>query len=101
MCVRCGITQMHRAVEEMDSANSAQRNHCQSEQDSSSHRLVLHWAGGVHSELSVGRNPSGQHRRRAERTVIVLVSELAKVCPDKAMAAILNRLGFLFCFVLC
>jgi hypothetical protein len=66
----------------------------QSERDSSSHRLILHWAGGVHTELSVDRNPSGQHRRRAERTVIDLVSELAKVCPDKVIAAILNRLGY-------
>jgi DNA invertase Pin-like site-specific DNA recombinase len=66
----------------------------QSERDSSSHRLILHWAGGVHTELSVERNPSGQHRRQAERTVIDLVSELAKVCPDKAIAAILNRLGY-------
>ena len=66
----------------------------QSERDSSSHRLILHWAGGVHTELSVERNPSGQHRREAERTVIDLVSELAKVCPDKAIAAILNRLGY-------
>ena len=66
----------------------------QSERDSSSHRLILHWAGGVHTELSVERNLSGQHRRRAERTVIDLVSELAKVCPDQAIAAILNRLGY-------
>jgi hypothetical protein len=42
----------------------------------------------------VERNPSGQHRRSAERTVIDLVSELAKVCPDKTIAAILNRLGY-------
>ena len=66
----------------------------QSERESRTHRLILHWAGGVHTELSVERNPSGQHRRRAERTVIDLVSELAKVCPDKAIAAILNRLGY-------
>jgi DNA invertase Pin-like site-specific DNA recombinase len=66
----------------------------QSERESPRHRLILHWAGGVHTELSVERNPSGQHRRRAERTVIDLVSELAKVCPDKAIAAILNRLGY-------
>jgi hypothetical protein len=66
----------------------------QSERESGTHRLILHWAGGVHTELSVERNPSGQHRRRAERTVIELVSELDKVCPDKAIAAILNRLGY-------
>jgi hypothetical protein len=66
----------------------------QSERESRTHRLILHWAGGVHTELSVERNPSGQHRRRAEQTVIELVSELAKVCPDKAIAAILNRLRY-------
>jgi DNA invertase Pin-like site-specific DNA recombinase len=66
----------------------------QSERESPTHRLILHWAGGVHTELHVERNPSGQHRRRAERTVIELVSELAKVCPDRAIAAILNRLGY-------
>jgi hypothetical protein len=66
----------------------------QSERDSPSHRLILHWAGGVHTELFVERNPSGQRRRRAEWTVIDLVSELAKICPDKAIAAILNRLGY-------
>jgi hypothetical protein len=66
----------------------------QSERESPRHRLILHWAGGVHTELSVERNPSGQHRRSAERTVIDLVSELAKVCPDKTIAAILNRLGY-------
>jgi DNA invertase Pin-like site-specific DNA recombinase len=66
----------------------------QSERDAHSHRLILHWAGGVHTELFVERNPTGQHRRKAERTVIDLVSELSKVCPDKAIAAILNRLGY-------
>jgi hypothetical protein len=66
----------------------------QSERESPRHRLILHWAGGVHTELSVERDPSGQHRRRADRTVIELVSELAKISPDKAIAAILNRLGY-------
>ena len=54
-----------------------------SQRDSPRHRLILHWAGGIHTELYVERNPTGQHRRSAERTVINLVSELAKVCPDK------------------
>ncbi len=66
----------------------------QSERESPRHRLILHWAGGVHTELSVERNPSGQHRRSADRTVIDLVSELAKICPDKAIAAILTRFGY-------
>jgi hypothetical protein len=66
----------------------------QSERDSHTHHLILHWAGGVHTDLFIERNPTGQHRRKAERTVIELVTELSKVCPDKAIAAILNRLGY-------
>jgi Helix-turn-helix domain len=45
-------------------------------------------------ELRVLRNKTGQHRRSADRTVIELMRELVKVCPDKAIAAILNRLGY-------
>jgi len=62
--------------------------------DSATHRLRLHWAGGVHTELCVERNKPGQHRHSADRSVIELVSELAKICQDKTVAAILNRLGY-------
>ena len=62
--------------------------------DSATHRLRLHWAGGVHSELRVERNKPGQHRHSADRSVIELISDLAKICQDKAIAAILNRLGY-------
>lgn len=64
------------------------------EADPEYHRLRLHWAGGVHTELRVERNKSGQHRYSADRSVIELVSELSKICPDKTAAAILNRLGY-------
>jgi hypothetical protein len=57
-------------------------------------RLRLHWAGGVHTELQVERNKPGQHRYCADRSVIDLVSDLSKICQDKAIAAILNRLGY-------
>jgi hypothetical protein len=62
--------------------------------DSATHRLRLHWAGGVHTELRVERNKPGQHRHSADRSVIELISDLAKICQDKAIAAILNRLGY-------
>ena len=64
------------------------------EPDSTTHRLRLHWAGGVHTELCVERTKSGQHRYSADRSVVELVSELAKICQDKVIAAILNRLGY-------
>ena len=44
--------------------------------------LHLHWAGGIHTELRVERNKTGQHRRSADRTVIELVSELSKVVAN-------------------
>ena len=65
-----------------------------SEPDSTTHRLRIHWAGGVHTELRVEHNKPGQHRYSADRSVIDLISDLAKICPDKTTAAILNRLGY-------
>ena len=58
------------------------------------HRLQIHWAGGVHTELRVARNKPGMHRRMASGEVLELVRELAKVCEDKTIASVLNRLGF-------
>jgi|1186.fasta_scaffold03285_5 DNA invertase Pin-like site-specific DNA recombinase len=64
------------------------------EQALSMYRVCLHWAGGVHTEFTIARNKTGQHGRSADRDVIELIAELAKVCPDKSAAAILNRLGY-------
>jgi len=58
------------------------------------HRLQIHWAGGVHTELVVPRNKPGLHRRRADDKVIELVAELVKVCDDRGIAGVLNRLGY-------
>jgi DNA invertase Pin-like site-specific DNA recombinase len=56
--------------------------------------LRLHWAGGSHTELVVLKNRSGQHRCCATGEVVELVRELAKVCRDRHIASILNRLGY-------
>jgi DNA invertase Pin-like site-specific DNA recombinase len=56
--------------------------------------LRLHWAGGSHTELVVLKNRSGQHRCCAPQEVVELVRELAKVCRDRSIASILNRLGY-------
>ena len=60
----------------------------------SEHRLQIHWAGGVHTELVVPRNKTGNNGRMADGKVIELVGELVKVCEDKTIAAVLNRLGY-------
>ena len=63
-------------------------------EDGSAHVLVLHWQGGVHTELRVQRNRPGQHRRVTDGNVIELIRELSKVCTDSTIAATLNRLGY-------
>ena len=56
--------------------------------------LRLHWVGGVHTELTVAKNTTGRHRCSTDRDVVELARELAKVCDDKTIAAVLNRLGY-------
>jgi DNA invertase Pin-like site-specific DNA recombinase len=58
------------------------------------HVLHLHWKGGVHTELRVARNGTGQHRRVADDKAVELITELSKICDDKTIAVVLNRLGY-------
>jgi hypothetical protein len=58
------------------------------------HLLVMHWKGGVHTELQVPRALTGKKTRDCEAPVLNLIEELSKVCSDQAIAAILNRLGY-------
>ncbi len=57
------------------------------------HIMQLHWKGGVHTQLKVRRNRKGHTRIRTEQTAKDLIRELSKVCSDRAIAAILNRVG--------
>lgn len=56
--------------------------------------MWLHWAGGVHTQLRVVRNGTGKHRHCTDQNVLDIIRELAKVCLDADIAAILNRLGY-------
>jgi DNA invertase Pin-like site-specific DNA recombinase len=58
------------------------------------HVLWLHWQGGIHTELRVQRNGRGKHRYATDEKVMELIQELSKVCDDRAMTGILNRLGY-------
>jgi len=58
------------------------------------HVLHLHWKGGVHTELRVARNGTGQHRRVADDKAVELITELSQICDDKTIAVVLNRLGY-------
>jgi hypothetical protein len=63
--------------------------------DRSKHVLQIHWKGGVHTELQVTRAATGKKPKDTDKTALELIEELSKVCSDQAIAAILNRLGFL------
>jgi DNA invertase Pin-like site-specific DNA recombinase len=56
--------------------------------------LKLHWAGGVHTELTVRKNRTGHHDHVNSQEVTELIRELALVCEDRAIVSILNRLGY-------
>jgi DNA invertase Pin-like site-specific DNA recombinase len=55
--------------------------------------LRLHWSGGVHSELSVQRLRAGEHCYKSPQEVVDMIRDLAKVCDDNTIAAVLNRNG--------
>ena len=55
--------------------------------------MKLHWSGGVHTELRVPKNRTGQHGRQTSAGVAELVRKLAPTCDDAATASILNRKG--------
>jgi len=62
--------------------------------DNSATLLRLNWRGGVHTELVVPRNKMGHHRHTTNKNVLEVTRELAKICDDRAIASILNRLGY-------
>ena len=62
--------------------------------DPSEIQMWLHWHGGVHTPLHIPKNRTGKHRRSTDQKVVDLIRELAKVCPDRSIASILNRLGY-------
>lgn len=57
-------------------------------------RLWIHWVGGDHTELSVPKNRTGERENITDRQIVELVRELAVVCDDRGIAAVLNRLGY-------
>ncbi|HMB03854.1 MAG TPA: recombinase family protein, partial [Isosphaeraceae bacterium] len=61
--------------------------------EESSLRVLIHWQGGQHSELSLRKRRSGQHRWATPIETVDLIRHLARRMPDKQIAAQLNRLG--------
>jgi excisionase family DNA binding protein len=55
--------------------------------------LLIHWAGGRHSELRVKKREMGQHRWCTSLEAIEVVRQMAGRFTDELIAATLNRLG--------
>ena len=53
--------------------------------------LVIHWKGGVHTELRLPRRRRGQNSAHTSTDIIEAVRQLARICPDDLLANILNR----------
>jgi len=54
--------------------------------------LLIHWAGGRHSELRVKKRKTGQHRWCTSLEAVEIVRQMAGRFPDELIAATLNRL---------
>jgi excisionase family DNA binding protein len=56
-------------------------------------RVLIHWHGGQHTELNLQKRQNGVHRWTTDKATIELIGTLARLMPDKQIAAQLNRLG--------
>src|SRR5205807_7933487 len=54
--------------------------------------LLIHWAGGRHSELRVTKNPTGQHGRSTGLEAIEVIRQMCGKFADGEIASTLNRL---------
>jgi hypothetical protein len=54
--------------------------------------LVIHWAGGRHSELRLKKSETGKHRHCTNLEAIEVIRKMAGQFPDEQIAATLNRL---------
>ena len=55
--------------------------------------LVVHWAGGIHTELRFTRRRRGQNGSQTSKDIVNAVGELTRICSDRMIAGLLNRNG--------
>src|SRR5882762_7407828 len=53
--------------------------------------LVIHWKGGVHTELRLARRRRGQCSGHTSKEIVDAVRILAHTCTDDIIAGMLNR----------
>lgn len=62
------------------------------DQDSDEIVLLIHWAGGRHSELRIKKNAVGKHRRCTSAEAVEIVRQMVGKFTDEQIASTLNRL---------
>jgi hypothetical protein len=55
--------------------------------------LVIHWKGGIHTELRLRHRRRGQNSAQTSKDVVEAVRVLARVCSDELLAGVLTRSG--------
>jgi DNA invertase Pin-like site-specific DNA recombinase len=55
--------------------------------------LVIHWKGGLHTEVRVPRRRRGYNNGHTDKALVEAVSLLANICTDELIAGVLNRNG--------
>jgi hypothetical protein len=55
--------------------------------------LVIHWKGGLHTEVRVPRRRRGYNNGHTDKALVEAVSLLAHICNDELIAGVLNRNG--------
>ncbi len=56
-------------------------------------KLIIHWEGGEHTELEVLKNKSSSYPLKTDVDTKKIISDLARIMPDKHIVAFLNRVG--------
>lgn len=55
--------------------------------------LVIHWRGGLHSEIRVCKPATGEHTKRTPEKADAIIREMATRWSNSDIAATLNRMG--------
>jgi hypothetical protein len=55
--------------------------------------LIIHWKGGVHTELRLPRRRRGQNSQQTSPEIVAAVRVLAQICSDTVIAGVLSRHG--------
>jgi DNA invertase Pin-like site-specific DNA recombinase len=56
-------------------------------------KLIIHWEGGEHSKLEVLKYKSSESSFSTDVETKKIITELARIMPDKHIVAFLNRIG--------